>query len=934
MAFHPMRTFQKNRTFWMAAILLVCMVTFVLCTGMQGGDFAGWIMDRFRGSGAQATEIDGRTVSVQDLEELRRRRDTANDYMTRATQMVIQQLKTYIESLGKEPDDAKRKQLLFFYQNQQQQLVDRLSRPRYFRGGTKLDDLIDFLVWRKQADRLNIRLTDDAVKDMVAHEMLTLSPQSAQITGWGPGMAATIQRDMHKTYREVLEALTDEFRVRLAQMVLEDSAIRPLDPRRLPGAVKSGEDPLPTRNPTPPAELHDFYQKHLTPAEVAVLAIPIDDFLKGVPAPTEEQLKQFYNRYKDKKYDPNQPEPGFRSPERVAIQWVSVNPESPALTEPARALTRLLQRPAFLYDPMRPLTLSGLAYAAQQPAWDARLEQLYRRDLATNLNFRLAHHIPDWTTPSWGVQLYRTVRDLRDARLQREGKKELVALNQGTDAVSLLGGLVGDPQFGVLGVPRALLSYQVAVARPVANEVTPVLRAERKRRAPVGVTVVLSPTLSPLNTAALLAHNSRVIQFLPLVGPVKSAQQEKVEAQLARGWAQEIMKDVRAKLEAQAVAGHKRAFEAALNKLRDKYGALLEIEGTEEPRDEFDIADDPGLAPLRKSFEKTYHQINLKEGRAGTSLQLQAGDFHKLFFYLEKFGVGNSQEYQPRPWPPVLTTKPDRLQVLVQGEEATRPRPLDLFEIADRAFMFWKVGIGKGGEAQGLANKKIRESVERAWKIEKARDKIEPELRKRILTTLVPAARKSGAALRAEFYALAAAMGKDRAPTILTGVAPLTEKTLPRESLGQPITFYQPYEVPYGTFQYPRPDMTKDILALRDLANPLASGDDKINALNKDLFKETQKTGRVVQVLANNPKTTFYVVAMVAPPQPRDFRFFDAYKKAVGMQGLRAPEDLLIEQAYQDIARGYHNALRQQLQRLVRLGNVTQEAKKQFPDAK
>ena len=37
MAFHPLRTFQKNRRFWMAAILLMCMATFVLCTGIQGG---------------------------------------------------------------------------------------------------------------------------------------------------------------------------------------------------------------------------------------------------------------------------------------------------------------------------------------------------------------------------------------------------------------------------------------------------------------------------------------------------------------------------------------------------------------------------------------------------------------------------------------------------------------------------------------------------------------------------------------------------------------------------------------------------------------------------------------------------------------------------------------------------------------------------------
>src|SRR5438045_3722901 len=37
MAFNPFASFQKNRKYWMAAVLLMCMITFVLCTGV-GGD--------------------------------------------------------------------------------------------------------------------------------------------------------------------------------------------------------------------------------------------------------------------------------------------------------------------------------------------------------------------------------------------------------------------------------------------------------------------------------------------------------------------------------------------------------------------------------------------------------------------------------------------------------------------------------------------------------------------------------------------------------------------------------------------------------------------------------------------------------------------------------------------------------------------------------
>jgi len=343
------------------------------------------------------------------------------------------------------------------------------------------------------------------------------------------------------------------------------------------------------------------------------------------------------------------------------------------------------------------------------------------------------------------------------------------------------------------------------------------------------------------------------------------------------------------------------------------------------------------MAPLKKSYEKVFNTINLNEGRAGTAGRLRAEDFPSLFFSLEKFGVGNSPDYQPKPWPPVIAVKPDRLQLLMRGERDPQARQQDLFEMADQAFMFWKVGSGKGdtGVAQGLDNKEVRKLVVRFWKLEKAREGMEAQLRKLIATSLVPAAKKqNGAALRAEFRKQA--LARDQTPEVLPDVAPLRERTVKNESLGHEITYYQPYEVPHGKFLYPQEDTTKQILALREPQGPLTSGDGKIDALNKELFEETSATGRPLQVLTNSPKTVFYVVALVAPPQDRDFRFFDAYRKAVGMgQGQGAiPRDFLIEQAYQEMARDFHRALIGQLRELVHLRPASDEAKKQFPENK
>jgi hypothetical protein len=933
MALHPLRTFQKNRKFWMAAILLVCMITFVLCTGLQGGDFADWLMRFFRSSGPEAVQIANRKVTVRELEDLKRRRETANDYMTRAAQMIVAQLRSRIEGAGREPNEEKRRLEIQQAQLIQTQLLDKLSRPRYFRGGTGLEGLLDFLVWREQADRLNIRLTDDAVVDLVAWELRS-GGQAGQYTGWGAEMSREIQRRMFKSYREILEALSEEFRVLLAQLVLEESTARVTNVAHfLQSQGRQVEPDLRTRNPTAPAQFYDLYKQKRSPAEIAVLAVPVEDFLGKDPTP--EQRQQFYDRYKLKKYDPTKEEPGFLLPERVEIQWVSADPKSAAFTAPARAVTALLQRPAFLYDPMQPLALAAISYAAHQPAWDKRMQDKYAEDLQKP-KVRQDHRIPGWLDSLWLPLLYRE-------GLKKAEREDVAAVKPGSltlrqDMAAAKAALVGSgaagPQFGV----TALAGYQFRVSYRQAKELAPVLRAERQKRAPVYATLVLSGTMSPFTLLGMADIASQIPQSMPLAGPVGKEYREKFEERQARDWAQTIMQDVRAKLEGPAVAGHKGAFEDALTNLQQKYGRLLTIDGTGQPRSPFDIGTDPGMVPLRKSYEKWYDRINLAEGRGGTPGALKADDFPRLFFSLEKFGVGNAQDYQAKPWPPVIQTKPHRLDIFLKGEEAAQSRTIDFFEQADRAFMFWKHGSrGKRADAnepQGLANPEIRRVVDHAWKVEKAREGMEGRLRELITRDLLPAAKKSGGELRAAFRKLTQASDKDKAPVILRGVAPWTEKTVRNEVQGYDITFYEPYEVPHGTFLYPREDTTKQILALRDMAKPLESGDPKIDHLNQELFKQTQETGRVVQVLTNSPKTVFYVVALVLPPQENPYRFFDAYRKAVGPTAGRLPPDFLIEQAYQEFAGDYRQALMVQLRALTKLGQPTKEASTQFPDAK
>src|SRR5207253_4824280 len=85
MPFNPFSSFRKYQKFWMAAILLVCMVTFVLCTGSRGGDFQDWIERLFgRGGGTALGKLDGRAVKYNDLLDLKGQRELANRFMRKS----------------------------------------------------------------------------------------------------------------------------------------------------------------------------------------------------------------------------------------------------------------------------------------------------------------------------------------------------------------------------------------------------------------------------------------------------------------------------------------------------------------------------------------------------------------------------------------------------------------------------------------------------------------------------------------------------------------------------------------------------------------------------------------------------------------------------------------------------------------------------------
>ncbi len=147
----------------MAGLLLLCMTTFVLCTGL-GGDLGDFILKTFssRSKGAVLAKIDGVSYYSTDFNELKTGRQAANAYMRKFCEKLIVLADKRTEKLDKGLDDKTRQEKAGLNSGIKTLLEKRIANGRrFFDGGVKLDDLVDYKIWLLEADKLKIPpLTD------------------------------------------------------------------------------------------------------------------------------------------------------------------------------------------------------------------------------------------------------------------------------------------------------------------------------------------------------------------------------------------------------------------------------------------------------------------------------------------------------------------------------------------------------------------------------------------------------------------------------------------------------------------------------------------------------------------------------------------------------------------------------------------------------
>ncbi|MFM8891829.1 MAG: hypothetical protein ACKOTB_09465, partial [Planctomycetia bacterium] len=91
-------------------------------------------------------------------------------------------------------------------------------------------------------------------------------------------------------------------------------------------------------NGDPPGWQWDYFRRLEQRAGVEVVPVVVEDFAAEVPAPSEQTLRSFYEKYKDKLPEARSADPGFREPHRVRYEYM-VAKNSLFEEEEAKAVT-------------------------------------------------------------------------------------------------------------------------------------------------------------------------------------------------------------------------------------------------------------------------------------------------------------------------------------------------------------------------------------------------------------------------------------------------------------------------------------------------------------------------------------------------------------------------------------------------------------------
>jgi len=877
MAFNPFEAFSirsKLGRAVMAILGIVVMLTFVLSTGAVGSrnDFFDQIGAMFSGKSkgevvAVAYEDD---IHEADLRDIGRQRQAANAYLVSVIEASYttwaKDLKGGLEG-SRVSTETKQTALQFlnlrsntdtdpipymtFLRNQQQLgrlIIARvLARPEQTEDRKLLDaimsilshdllagaklpppvfpdiglesdrDRLDFAVALKKADKLGIRYSEDAVRDLVNRET------GGRLRKEDSGRIEAQLRDSGKfgnfSADWLIEAIGNEFRARDAYAALQGQSPFAMGVRQARAAVIDELFQQTFRMPAPeipmpgdmgpasappggvtPYEFWEYYRDRCSEHTFSLLELSAESFLDQVKEePTPKQRVELFNKYRGELPDPSKPTPGFKEPRKLKVEFTTLDANAERVT---KAIAQLKAASNFLCvsaGAFSPDPISALACAAQP----GLAETLPIRDAVSQ---KAAANYDKYTGYE---QFYFVPRDW--------------AVYHPRPIVSALGVLAGNPDVATFAAAAAAMHQQVEVI-------------DHRSRVPFLLQGVLTPFMPTMGNALGMPAFSYALNPKPapegvyvaeITAEHKKDQRHKLfkaDVDQLTSKLNELLKDFRPGAPRPEKSKVDQAYDAARKHmeqwLKDRG---LTAPCTPQAIDKWQVAAAPELKPLNDKATP--------EPDGSNSLA------NKLFesFDGRRFGMGvinTTTPFKPFWFPsdPVGDAF-DKPNQYVWVSEDVDPRPYNTFDNAN--------SITKG---------EMTKRVDRAWKLEKARALARAEADR--LAEQVRAIGKT---------ALSNPDGVDRQLKDLAAQKNLRKFEIERlaklkfqHEATQARVNYEPPTIERSQVAYQTPDFADQLLELRK--EPVGS----------------------VTVLADAPRMRFYVACEIARSEMTIDRFRDS----------------------------------------------------------
>lgn len=311
----PFALFRKNQKILMAVFGIMAMIAFVFLDSLGSNNAPPDSAESQVVAETKDLKLTGRDIGFAV-----RNRSTVQQFLGKALAAgAVRRQDLQIQATSKGTDPAELQQLRESSAN----LIEGrcISIVTSMIGTTDERSIVNTLVLADLAKRSGVQISDQRVMQFIEEfvNRIIAEEPTAGLEPPTPSQLDQIAAEVRRTTGLSQRGLYDAFRTELLAGSLREAfatqpAVAESDSRR--------EQILAT-----PIDRWDYYTRKNLQATVDVVAVRTSDYVDAgkVPAPSERQLMDFFDKYKFDEPALGSPEPGFKIPQQAAFQYFAAD---------------------------------------------------------------------------------------------------------------------------------------------------------------------------------------------------------------------------------------------------------------------------------------------------------------------------------------------------------------------------------------------------------------------------------------------------------------------------------------------------------------------------------------------------------------------------------------------------------------------------------